>query len=222
MSKSRIAIVDDHALIRAGLRALFNQQPDLEVIGEGASAKEAIEIAIREKPDLMTLDLTLPGGGSLEAVKKIREEVGTRVLMFSMHDDPAYARAAIANGATGYVVKTIGEQDLLASIRSVKRGHLIVDLDDEAKTASVFSGSPSSAQAKTKSAAQKLSDRELEVLALLGQGHTNQSVAELLDISPKTVATYRSRIGEKLGLHTTAEFVKYVSDTGLATKPATD
>ena len=158
----------------------------------------------------------------MDVLKKIREEVGSRVLVLSMHDDPAYARAAIANGATGYVVKTIGEQDLLAAIRSVRRGHLIVDLDDEVKTASVFSGPGSSGQSKSKASAQKLSDRELEVLALLGQGHTNQSIADLLDISPKTVATYRSRIGEKLGLRSTAEFVKYVTDTGLANKPAPD
>jgi len=213
-------LVDDHALLRAGLRALLDRQSDLEVVAEASNAADGFSVACRERPDLLILDLTMPGGGSLDLLRKLQEkEIATRVLVLSMHDDPAYARAAIAAGALGYVVKTVSEQDLLGALRSVKRGHLIVDLDDEAKTASVFTNITSSARTKGKSTLAKLSERELEVLVLLGQGHANQAVAELLDISPKTVATYRARIGEKLGLKTTPEFVKYVADTGLVVKP---
>jgi DNA-binding NarL/FixJ family response regulator len=132
-----------------------------------------------------------------------------------MHNDPAYARAALGAGATGYVVKTVSEQDLLAAIRSVRRGKAVVDLDDEARTACVFGPGGSQAVRGPFAATVGLSQREREVLCLLGHGHTNTVVAEKLDISPKTVATYRARIGEKLGLKSTAEFVRYATDTGL-------
>jgi two-component system, NarL family, response regulator NreC len=218
VSKTRVLLVDDHALLRAGIRALLDRQEDFQVIAEASNVAEALAVAARERPDLLVLDLTMPGGGSLELAKRLQEKaIPTRVLVLSMHDDPAYARAAIAGGALGYVVKTISEQDLLDALRSVRRGHLIVDLDDEAKTAAIFSKAPPAA--KGKNALAKLSERELEVLMLLGQGHSNQAVAEQLDISPKTVATYRARIGEKLGIKSTPEFVKYVADTGLGEKP---
>lgn len=217
MSKTRIMLVDDHAVLRAGLRALLDKQPDLEVVAEASTAAEALAGAARNQPDIIVLDLTLPGGGSLDLLGKLRAPANApRILVLTMHDDPAYARAALAAGATGYVVKTISEQDLLAAMRSVQRGRLIVDLDDETKTASVLG---QSVMGMSGISAGKLSDRETEVLKLLGQGHTNQTVAEILDISPKTVATYRARIGEKLGLKSTADFVKYASNTGLLAKP---
>lgn len=219
MSKTRILLVDDHELIRAGLRAILDRQNDIEVVAEASDASDGFLAACREQPDILILDLTMPKGGSLDLIRKLQEKgLPTRVLVLSMHDEPAYARAAIAAGALGYVVKTISEQDLLGALRSVIRGHLIVDLDDEAKTASIFSNTMSAARSKGKNALTKLSERELEVLALLGQGHGNQAIAELLDISPKTVATYRARIGEKLGLKTTPDYVKYVVDTGLIMK----
>jgi two-component system response regulator NreC len=216
MTRARVMLVDDHAVLRAGLRALIDRQSDLQVAAEASNVADALAIACREPLDVVVLDLTLPGGGSLGFVKKLQERnAAPRILVLTMHDDPAYARAAIAAGALGFIVKTISEQDLLAAIRSVSRGHLIVDLDDEAKTASVFSGGASSSRTRDKVALAKLSEREVEVLGLLGQGHSNQAVAEMLDISPKTVATYRARIGEKLGIKSTPEFVKYVADTGM-------
>lgn len=215
MSKTTVMLVDDHALVRAGLRALLDRQADLTVVAEASSVPEALAAIQCQPPEVLILDLTMPGGGSLDLLNHLRKhQVPTRALVLSMHDDPAYARAAIAAGALGYVVKTIGEQDLLDALRSVKRGHLIVDLDDEAKTAGVFSSAGPPTRGKARLA--QLSEREVEVLTLLGQGHTNVVVAEKLDISPKTVATYRARIGEKLGLKTTADFVRYATDTGLA------
>lgn len=220
MTKAKVMLVDDHALLRAGLRALLDRQDDLQVVAEASNVREALTLVARERPDLLILDLTMPGGGSLEFLKRIQQEkLAARVLVLSMHDDPAYARAALAAGALGYLVKTISEQDLLGAIRSVRRGHLIVDLDDEDKTQSVFRSATPLSRSKAETAVAKLSERETEVLILLGQGHTNQSVADHLDISPKTVATYRARIGEKLGLKSTPEFVKYVLDTGLIVNP---
>lgn len=215
MDKTRLILVDDHKVLRAGLRALINQQPDLEVVGEADTIPEARALAARTRPDLVILDLTLPGGGSLELIGDLVEAGPLpRVLVLSMHNDPAYARAALGAGATGYVVKTVSEEDLLGAIRAVWRGKAVVDLDDQARTASVLAGGPHGPHAAGRTTVG-LSPREREVLRLLGQGHTNQSVADQLELSPKTVATYRARIAEKLGLKTTADFVRYASDTGL-------
>ena len=216
MTKTRLMLLDDHKVLRSGLRELINQQSDLEVVAEASTAQEAREIATQTPLDLVILDLNLPGGGSLELISELAE-MGPlpRVLVLSMHNDPAYARAALGAGATGYIVKSLSEEDLLSAIHAVQRGKAVVDLDDEALTVSVFGpGGPRAVRGPTR-ATVGLSAREREVLQLLGQGHTNQAVAEQLDISPKTVATYRARIGEKLGLKTTADFVRYATETGL-------
>jgi DNA-binding NarL/FixJ family response regulator len=216
VEKIRILLVDDHSLVRAGLRALFERQADMEVIAEAGTAAEAFQQARSARPDMVVLDLTLPGGGSLELVGNLRGlDPRPRVLVLTMHDDPAYARSALASGASGYVVKTVREPNLLAAVRAIRRGQVFVDLDDEARTASVFGPAGAAGAKGAPPATGKLSERELAVLRLLGKGYTNQAVAEQLDISPKTVATYRARIAEKLGLKSTADFVKYAADMGL-------
>lgn len=213
MSKTRVMLVDDHTVVRAGLKALLDGQADLEVVAEAGTAADAAVLARDRRPDVLVLDLNLPGGGSLPLAEKLAGTLGgPKVLILSMHDDPAYVRAALAAGATGYVVKTVREQELLAAVRAVRLGQLVVNLGDETKTAAVFGYLGPSKGARP--AAAHLSDREAAVLNLLGRGHTNQEVADLLELSPKTVATYRARIGEKLGLRTTAEFVKFVTATG--------
>jgi DNA-binding NarL/FixJ family response regulator len=185
-------------------------------VAEADNAREARTLAGSTPVDLVVLDLTLPGGGSLELISELVERGPLpRVLVLSMHNDPAYARAALGAGATGYIVKTVSEEDLLAAIRAVLRGKAVVDLDDETRTASVFGPGGSQAVRGPTRATVGLSAREREVLRLLGQGYTNQAVAEQLDLSPKTVATYRARIAEKLGLKSTADFVRYATDTGL-------
>lgn len=215
MNKIRVMLVDDHTVLRAGVRGLVNGQPDMEVVAEADNSGDALLCAATKQPDVLVLDLTLPGGPSLPVIEELQAQVAApRVLVLTMHDEPAYVRAALAAGATGYIVKKVSEQDLLEAIRSVHRGRMVVDLDDEAKTAIVFQ---SLRPLNSRSAAAKLSEREINVLRLLGHGLTNQAVAEQLDLSPKTVATYRARIGEKLGLKTTAQFVKYAVDTGLVT-----
>jgi DNA-binding NarL/FixJ family response regulator len=216
VDKARLMLVDDHKVLRAGLRALISKQPDFDVVAEADTAQEARALASAMPLDAVVLDLTLPGGGSLELISDLVEQGPLpRVLVLSMHNDPAYARAALGAGATGYVVKTVREEDLVAAIRSVKRGKAMVDLDDEIRTASVFGlGGPQAVRGPAH-ATVGLSPREREVLCLLGHGHANTLIAEKLDISAKTVATYRARIGEKLGLKTTADFVRFAADTGL-------
>ncbi len=216
MDRIRLLLVDDHTVVRAGLRALFDRQPNMEVVAEAGTAAEAMDRARTALPDVVLLDLTLPGGGSLELIGRLRHlNRKVHVLVLSMHDEPAYARSALAAGASGYVVKTVRETDLLAAVRALCRGPVFGDLDDEARTAAVFGPAGLPRARGGHPATGRLSERELEVLRLLGQGHTNQAVAEQLDISPKTVATYRARIAEKLGLKTTADFVKFAADTGL-------
>lgn len=209
-------LVDDHTVLRSGLRLLVNSQADMEVVAEADNSRDVLEIATKFRPDVVVLDLSLPGGPSIPVIERLNAMgVPSRVLVLTMHDDPAYVRAALGAGAKGFVVKTIGEQELLQAIRSVQQGRLVVDLDDASRTAQVFQSPGSRGSAAGLAAASRLSSREIEVVRLLGQGFSNLEVAEKLDLSPKTVATYRARIGEKLGLRTTAEFVKYAIDTGM-------
>lgn len=216
--KMRLLLVDDHNVMRAGLRTLFEREADMEVVAESSSAADALNRAAAVEPDVIVLDLTMPGGGSLDLIRMLRGlQRAPQVLILTMHDDPAYARSALAIGASGYVVKTISEQELIAAVRAIGQGKMVVDLDDQALTASVF-GPAGLVQAKGRRPAfGQLSKRELEVLRLLGKGHANLAIAAHLDVSPKTVATYRARIGEKLGLKSTADFVRYVTETGLMT-----
>lgn len=211
MDKIKVMLVDDHTVLRTGLKVLINRQADMEVVGEAGTGREMLQVAPKVRPEVVVLDLSMPGGPSLPLIQQLQNQNSNlQVMILSMHDDPAYVRAALAAGAKGYVVKTISEADLLAAIRMVHRGRVFVDLDDEARTAEVF-------QAYSRLHAPtpiKLSEREIEVLKLLGQGMTNQAIAEQLDISPKTVATNRARLAEKLGLKTTAEYVKFAADHG--------
>ncbi|MFM9117658.1 MAG: response regulator [Planctomycetota bacterium] len=212
MSKIRVMLVDDHTVLRAGLRMLINGQVDMEVVAEADNTRDALARALEQQPELILLDLIMPGGGSLPLIEKLQaSDPVPRVLVLTMHDDPSYVRAALAAGASGYLVKTIREQDLLEAIRTVQRGRLIIDLDDETSTLAVFQ-TLGIQRASDYAGAAGLSRREQQVLELLGQGLTNQAISEKLDVSPKTVATYRARIGEKLGLKTTADYVKYAED----------
>lgn len=216
MGKIRLVLVDDHQVLRVGLRALFERQADIEVLGEASTVSEAISLARQFIPDIIVLDLTVPGGGGMSVLKTLKaEKLPIRPLVLTMHDDPAYARAALAAGASGYVVKTVSEQDLLTAVRAVARGQIFVDLDEPLRTASVFGLTGPSGSRGGPGAVAKLSEREQQILQLLGQGHSNLAIAEKLDLSPKTVATYKARIGEKLGLKSTADFVRFATDNGL-------
>ena len=207
-----VMLVDDHTVLRGGLKLLLNQQEDVQVVAEAADAAKVLQLAEQTKPSVIVLDLSLGGSGGLALIEPLTAlDFAPRVLVLSMHDDVVYVRSALAAGATGYVVKTISEQSLLAAVRTVAQGRVIVDLDDETLNASVFHAMARGHSGQL-GAIAKLSDRERKVLSMLGRGMTNQAVADALDVSPKTVATYRARIGEKLGIHTTAEFVKFARE----------
>jgi DNA-binding NarL/FixJ family response regulator len=214
MGKIRIFIADDHAVLRAGLRLLMQTQEDMEVVGEAGDCAEALALVRTVLPDVVTLDLSMPGGLGFGAIEKILESAPrSRVIVLTMHDDPAYLRTALAMGASGYVVKNAADSELISAIRAVHQGRIFVD----ARSNATNSGSRDSTMAAIHMAhgCKELSDREREVLSLIAQGHTNLAVADRLDVSVKTVESYRSRAMEKLGLKNRADLTRYAIEQGL-------
>ena len=200
-ARTRIVIADDHAILRAGLAMLIEAQPDLVIAGEAADGVEAIETVRRTKPDVLILDLTMPRMSGFDALRQIHEESpDTKVLVLTMHDDPAYGRSLLAAGALGYVTKKAADRELLLAIRTVREGRLFVDLS----------------QAEEMLAKQSpLSQRERQVLLELAHGFTHQEIADRLALSIKTVETYLGRLSTKLGLRRRADLVRYALEIGL-------
>jgi DNA-binding NarL/FixJ family response regulator len=191
---------------------LIGSQRDLDVVGEASDGDEAVRKAVALRPDVALVDISMPGSGGIKAIERIREAApATRVLVLTMHDMPAYLRAALAAGASGYVVKRAADSALLAAIRDVHRGRTVLD---PALAASVVQ-SGLRRRGATTSPTTPLSPREREVLELVAQGYTNQQIADHLGLSVKTVETYRARLVEKLGLQSRAELVRYALDSGL-------
>jgi two-component system response regulator NreC len=209
MKKIRIFIADDHAVLRAGLRLLLQTQDDMEVVGEAGDFSETLAQLQTVQPDIITLDLSMPGGLGLKALEKIRDTAPeSRVIVLTMHDDPAYLRTALAMGACGYVVKSAADTELISAIRAVSQGRVFVDARSSTTTSGTTTAQPAAA-IQAKSQFDTLSAREKEVLVLIAQGHTNQAVADRLDLSVKTVESYRSRLMEKLGLKNRADLTRF-------------
>ncbi len=207
MNEIRVLLADDHAVLRAGLKMFINAQKDMTCVGEAADGEEAIRQTEMLAPDILLLDLGMPGLGGLDALPEIRKRApATRVLILTMHSDAGYLRQALARGAAGYVLKKAADQELLNAIRAVGRGEVYVHssmmrmlLDDMLPKAE----SPAS------SGGPPLSEREEEVLVWVARGYTNQEVADRLALSVKTVETYRARAMNKLQLKSRAELVRY-------------
>ncbi|HEX9899212.1 MAG TPA: response regulator transcription factor [Candidatus Methylomirabilis sp.] len=207
----RILLADDHAVLRAGLRALLAAQDDLEVVGEASDGAEAIRLCQTLRPDVVVMDIGMPGVSGIDATARIKRDLpGTKVLILSMHDDRGYLRQVLRVGASGYVLKKAADTELLAAIRAAARGEVFLDptlakaLVDEVMEPKTAGGEPPA-----------LSHREREVLRLLAHGHTNQQVADRLCISVKSVETYKARLMEKLGLKGRAELVRHALQHGL-------
>ena len=208
MTAVRIVLIDDHAILRSGVRLMLEQQPDLEVIGEAATVPEGIALAKNLEPDIVVLDLSIPGGGGagIQAVRTAFENA--RVVVLTMHEEPAIVDEAIASGADGFVTKASAASDLVLAIRAVARGQTFFKLP--------LRGLPAPPPAQLEEF--PLSPREIEVLAGVAAGYTNKEVAAQLDLSIKTVETYRARIGEKTGLKSRVEILRYALDHGLVGK----
>ena len=214
MTKIRVLIADDHALVREGLRALLALHDDIEVVGEAADGREAVAKVGQLVPDVVILDIAMPLMDGLEAARRIhKESQNTKVLILTQYDDKEHVLASIRAGATGCLSKKAVSLDLLSAIRAVYRGDSFLY--------------PSIAKALVDDYVQRtagdtepygrLSDREREVLKLVAEGHTNQEIADLLVLNVKTILGYRGRIMEKLDIHNRTELVKYAIRKGLIT-----
>ena len=206
----RVLIVDDHAVVRSGLRLLLDAQDDIETVGEAGDAREAVFEARAKKPDVILMDVVLGAKSGIEATPDVLKEAPeAKVLVLSMQDDPRYVREAFAAGASGYVLKEAADTELVAAVREVAGGASYVH---PALGARIAAADAASAKAADE---DPLSDREREVLRLLALGHTNQEIAKMLYISVRTAETHRAHIMQKLRLNTRAELVRYALVQGL-------
>lgn len=211
---TRVLLADDHAVLRSGLRLLLTSQNQYEVVGEASSGTETLALAGQLQPDLILLDLSMPALGGIDALPMLRKiSPSARILVLTMHDDAQYLRQALKLGASGYVLKKAADSELLAAVRAVLRGEvyihpsmtriLLEDLLPEAK------------QANNENAWDHLSEREQGVLIMVALGQTSAEIAEQLNLSAKTVETYRARGMGKLGLRTRAALVRFALQEGL-------
>jgi DNA-binding NarL/FixJ family response regulator len=206
----RLLVVDDHAVVRSGLKLLLNAEEGFEVVGEAGNADEAVLRAKLLQPDVLLCDVVMPGRSGIEVVAEVRElSPDTKVVMLSMQDDPSYVRQAFGAGAHGYVLKEAADTELVRAVREVAGGGRYVNPELGARLA--FADAGARAQAES----DPLSEREREVLRLLALGHTNQEFAKLLYISVRTAETHRAHIMQKLRLDTRASLVRYALDHGL-------
>jgi two-component system response regulator NreC len=206
----RVLIVDDHTVVRAGLRMLIDAQEDLETVGEAGNTRDAIFRARELEPDVILMDVVMPDGNGLDAIPTLlHEHPDTKVLMLSMQDDPHYVREAFSSGASGYVLKEAADTEVVAAIREVAHGGRYVHPELGARLVAA------EAEERKRADEDPLSDREREVLRLLALGHTNQGIAKQLYISVRTAETHRAHIMQKLHLGSRAELVRYAIDQGL-------
>ncbi len=207
MSKISVLLVDDHALVRLGLKTLINDQPDIEVVGEAGTAQEAIQAVERLHPQVALMDIRLPGEGGLAATRRIVDRFpGTKVIMLTSFADEELVMSAIRAGAVGYLLKQVGNEEVLRGIRAAVQGNSVMDA---ATTTRLFARVRASEQKEEEDAFRDLTDREMAVLFEVQQGKTNAEIAESLNLSEKTARNYVSTILEKLHLSNRIELATY-------------
>jgi two-component system response regulator NreC len=206
----RTVIVDDHAVVRSGLRLVLEAEDDIEVVAEAADARQAVFEARAQKPDVILLDVVMPGRSGIEAIPDLLKEAPeTKVLVLSMQDDPAYVRQAFGAGASGYVLKEAVDAEVVAAVREVAGGRRYVHPALGARLVAA------EAEERERAEGDPLSEREQEILRLLALGHTNQEIASELYLSVRTVETHRAHIMQKLRISTRAELVRYALERGM-------
>ena len=210
MTGTRVLIVDDHAVVRSGLKLVLDADDGIEPVGEAGTARDAIFEARSLKPDVILLDVVMPDQSGLDVIPTLlHENPDTKILVLSMQDDPRYVREAFDAGASGYVLKEAADSEVVAAVREVAGGGRYVDPELGARFVAAESAERKRAEE------DPLSDREGEVLRLLALGHTNQEIAKQLYISVRTAETHRAHIMQKLRLSSRAELVRYALDRGL-------
>jgi len=200
----RVILVDDHAVVRSGLRRVLEAGSDIEVVGEASNVRDAVFEVRAQKPDVIVMDVVMPGSSGIEGTPLVLHEApDAKVLVLSMQDDPRYVREAFAQGASGYVLKEAADTEVVEAVRQVANGQQYLH---PALGASLLE---SEARQREEEASDPLSEREREVLRLLALGHTNQEIAKQLYISVRTAESHRAHIMQKLRLGTRAELVRY-------------
>lgn len=205
----RVVIADDHGIVRSGIRLLLEKQPDIKVVAEAADGVEARDIVIRERPDLAILDVKMPGLTGLQATREIKAQAPeVSILILSMHDDERYLFEALKAGASGYVLKSQADTDLLSAIRSVERGEPF--LSPAAQQALIRDVLERGAETES-----ELTPREEEIVKLVAEANTSREIAEMLHLSEKTVENHRANAMKKLGMRDRVELVRYAIRQGL-------
>jgi two-component system response regulator NreC len=208
MSDVTVVIADDHAVVRKGLRLLVEAEPDLRVVAEAGTVPDALRMAKAHRPNVIVLDLNMPGGSSLEAIPTMRQEAPmTAIVVLTMQNDPSFARQALQSGALGFVLKEAADDELLGAIRLAAEGETYLNPRLGARLAA--------APPEPAGPPDDLSDRELEVLKLIALGHTNSEIASQLYLSVRTVESHRAHIQQKTRRSSRAELVRYALEHGL-------
>lgn len=205
----KILLADDHALVRQGLRFILEAQDDMEIVGQAGNGNEAVEMAEKLKPDVVVMDVAMPGLNGVEATRRLSGSLPrTRVLALSMHKDAVYVREILRAGARGYLLKDSGDADLIAAVRAVAKGEGYI-------SPAVSDAVLSDYRKHVTDPLDLLTSREREVLQLIAEGKTNKEIATDLNLSVYTVEAHRGRIMEKLNLHSTGELVRFALRNGL-------
>lgn len=226
MEPIKLMLVDDHDVVRTGLRSFLMTQPGFEVIAEAKSGLQALEQAREVKPDIVLMDITMPDMDGIEATEKLKTLYPEcQILVLTVHTDKQYFMKMLSVGASGYLTKQAAADELVAAIRAVAAGHvylqpalarwLLEDYQHLAKTVTITSNEEASEKGKEAISLDTLSKRERQVLELVGEGFNNQDIGKRLELSPKTIARHRERIMKKLNIHSRTELVKYAIRTGL-------
>jgi two-component system response regulator NreC len=216
MPRIRVLLVDDHAIVRAGIRSLLSLQPDIQVVGEASSGEEALELAERLRPDVVLMDLRLKGMSGLEAIRELKKRLPKiNTLALTMVDNPQYFFPVLEAGACGYLLKEAEPEELLTAVRAAARNEAFLS----PAVARAVVGGYLAGKGVVEDSYISLTDREREVLRLVAQGYTSRQIAEMLHLSRKTVEKYRASAMEKLGLRSRAELVSYALSRGLLGVP---
>ena len=209
---TRVLIADDHAIVRAGLRALLVEAAAFDLVGEAVGGYEAIELVEKTKPDVLILDLSMPDLDGISVTRKVKPQFpDLKILILTLHEDEALLKEAIKAGAAGYILKRAAESELISAIRVILRGDLYID---PSMVRGLIEAEPKS-QGKQENQSEPLTPRETKVLKLIVEGYTNRQIGQELNISIRTVEGHRANISDKLGLHSRVELVRYARQHGL-------
>ncbi len=216
MTKLRVLLADDHAVVREGLKVLVNAQPDMEVVGEAEEGNATCRLALDLRPDIVVMDISMPGLSGVQAAERIRRECPeVRILVLTVHELGGYLRRVLEAGASGYVLKRAVGEELLRAIREVAHGRVYLDPHMSGQVVAGFIGTTPSEGSGT----SELTEREVEIVKLLARGFINREIADQLDLSIKTIEVHKARALEKLGLHSRADLVQYALHQGWLQTP---